>query len=63
MAIGILYAMYRPDVSLGGAQYLLFDVGGLVATVGMLGALVASTVRNTMTLYRAEPIPVVEERR
>ena len=63
LAIGILYAMYRPAVNLGGAEYLLFDVGGLVAAVGMLGALVASTVRNTMTLYRAEPIPVVEERR
>jgi len=61
LAVGILYAVYKPVVVIGGGEYLLFDVGGLVATVGMFGALIASTVRNTMTLYRAEPIPVAQE--
>lgn len=63
LAVGISYAVYKPVVQLGGAEYLLFDVGGVVATVGMFGALVASAARNTITLYRAEPLPVAQEQR
>lgn len=63
LAVGILYAMYRPLVTIDGHEYLLFDVGGLIATVGMFGGLVGSTIRNTVTLYRAEPIPAAPERR
>ncbi len=61
LAFGIGYAAYRPEVAVAGGQYLLFDVGGVVATVGMFGALIGSTIRNTLTLYRAEPIPVAQE--
>ena len=61
LAVGILYAVYKPVVQIGGAEHLLFDVGGVVATVGMFGALIGSTVRNTMALYRAEPIPMAQE--
>ena len=57
LAFGTLYLYYKPVVVLAGSEYLLFDVGGVVATAGMCGAFVLSAVRNTLALYRAEPIP------
>ena len=57
LAVGTLYLFHKPWVELGGNHYLLFDVGGTVAIVGMFGALLLSTARNTLALYRAEPIP------
>ena len=57
LACGTLYLYYKPTVVLAGSEYLLFDVGGVVATAGMCGAFVLSAVRNTLALYRAEPIP------
>ena len=43
-------------VELFGRPWLLFDVGGLVAAAGMLGALALSVARNGRALYRAEPL-------
>ncbi|MCY4029611.1 MAG: CDP-alcohol phosphatidyltransferase family protein [Acidobacteria bacterium] len=57
LAFGTLYLYYKPRVVLAGSEYLLFDVGGVVATAGMVGAFVLSAVRNTLALYRAEPVP------
>ena len=57
LACGTLTLFYRPWVELGGSSYLLFDVGGVVAIMGMFGALVGSALRNTVALYRAEPLP------
>ena len=57
LAIGTLYLLHSPWVSIAGNMYLLFDIGGVVATVGLLGAFAVSAVRNSRTLYRAEPIP------
>jgi phosphatidylglycerophosphate synthase len=57
LAIGALTAWSRPVVSpFGLGPFLLFDVGGAVAIVGLLAALITSTVRNTVALYRAEPL-------
>ena len=57
LALGTVHLFCRPWVELGGSSYLLFDVGGAVAIVGMFGGLVFSTARNTLALYRAEPLP------
>jgi hypothetical protein len=57
LAIGAVYAMYRPHVHLFGERYLLFDVGGVIAAAGLLAAAVASFVRNARKLYQAEPLP------
>jgi phosphatidylglycerophosphate synthase len=57
LAVGSLYLLYRPWVVVGNGLYRLFDVGGLVAIVGMAGALTFAVARNTRDLYRAEPIP------
>ncbi len=55
LAIGTLYLLHNPWVHIAGTgPYLLFDVGGIVAIVGMLLALLFSAVRNTHALYRAE---------
>ena len=42
----------------GGAPVRLFDIGGFVATCGLAGAFVVSSVRNARALYIAEPLPV-----
>ena len=57
LACGTLYLHYKPTVVLAGSEHLLFDVGGVVATAGMFGAFLLSAVRNTLALYRAEPVP------
>ncbi len=47
----------------GLAPMRLFDIGGCIAVAGLGIAFLASSIRNTLTLYRAEPLPerVVEE--
>ena len=57
LAVGTLCLYHKPVVVLAGAEYLLFDVGGVVAALGMFGALTLSAARNTLALYRAEPLP------
>ena len=57
LAFGTLYLFYKPWVEVAGGAYLLFDVGGVVAILGMAVAWVFSAVRNTRTLYNAEPLP------
>jgi hypothetical protein len=42
---------------LGGARYLLFDVGGLVAIAGLVLTFLISAIANTRRLYKAEPLP------
>jgi hypothetical protein len=37
--------------------FRLFDVGGLVAVIGLVIAFAAASVRNTRVLYQAEPLP------
>jgi archaetidylinositol phosphate synthase len=57
VAVGTLQLLRSEFVSLFGYRILLFDVGGAVAIVGLLGTFIASAVQNTRTLYRAEPLP------
>jgi archaetidylinositol phosphate synthase len=58
LAVGTLYLFRSPWVHLGPwGPFRLFDVGGTIACAGMMFALVVSSVRNTVALYRAEPLP------
>jgi archaetidylinositol phosphate synthase len=57
LAIGTLYLLHSPKVHLAGRVFLLFDVGGVVAIVGLCCAFTFSAIRNTVALYKAEPIP------
>jgi archaetidylinositol phosphate synthase len=58
LAMGAITALVRPMVRpFGYGPFYLFDVGGLVAVVAMAVVFVASAIRNTVALYRAEPLP------
>jgi phosphatidylglycerophosphate synthase len=58
LSIGALVALVRPIVQpFGLGEFRLFDVGGLVGVIGMSAAFGANAVRNTVALYRAEPLP------
>jgi phosphatidylglycerophosphate synthase len=57
LAAGTIQLLRSPEISLFGARWLLFDVGGAVAVAGLLATFIVSAVQNTRTLYRAEPLP------
>ena len=54
LVIGSVTLMFHPDARLFGRDFQLFDVGGAVATAGMLGMAIVSTIRHTSKLYREE---------
>ncbi len=57
LAIGTLFLLRSPRAQVFGmGPFLLFDVGGLVGTIGLGIAFVISATRNTKDLYRAEPV-------
>jgi phosphatidylglycerophosphate synthase len=59
LAAGILKAAWEPLVSLPGlGRVPLFDVGGVVAIIGMSIAFAVAVWRNTRALARAEPRPL-----
>jgi phosphatidylglycerophosphate synthase len=59
LAIGNL-ALYLhrvvPMVHVLGGAYRLFDVGGVIAMIGMLLMMIAAAVKHIGMLYRAEPL-------
>lgn len=57
LAAGTLALLSDPKVQVLGEPYRLFDVGGAVATVGILVTLLVSVARNVRILYHAEPLP------
>jgi phosphatidylglycerophosphate synthase len=58
LSIGNLAVLWKSTVHLLGRAHRLFDVAGTLGISGMLLIMVISAVRNTMRLYREEPIPV-----
>ena len=56
LAIGNAVLIFKSEATLMGERFLLFDVGGTIGAVGMLGVLVYSLVKNTRRLYREEPL-------
>jgi hypothetical protein len=58
LAVGTLMLYSRPSVSpFGFGPFLLFDLGGVIAAIGLTVALITSASRTTLALYRAEPLP------
>ena len=57
LAIGTLTLLVRPTAMVFGHAYRLFDVGGVVGTIGMVLTLVAIVARNARALFKAEPLP------
>jgi archaetidylinositol phosphate synthase len=52
-----LVALRWPEVTLGGLQIRIFDAAGTVGAVILAVIGISLMVRNTLTLYRAEPLP------
>jgi archaetidylinositol phosphate synthase len=57
LAIGTLRLLWSDEATIAGTRYLLFDLGGVIGTAGLLVAFLVSAVLNTVMLYRAEPLP------
>jgi hypothetical protein len=58
LGVGAVVAIERPVVSpFGLGEIALFDLGGLIGAAGMFLVFIASAVRNTRALSRAEPRP------
>jgi archaetidylinositol phosphate synthase len=57
LSVGTLCLLCSPVVRIAGmGPFRLFDVGGTVAIAGLGLAFLLSTIRNTLDLYRAEPL-------
>ena len=54
LAVGNVALWLNPGSRVLGSSYRVFDIGGIVAIVGMSLMLIASTLSNTAKLYRAE---------
>jgi archaetidylinositol phosphate synthase len=54
MMAGNLALVFFPRIAIAGGEYFLMDVGGVIATVAMLGMAVVASLRNTRRLYREE---------
>jgi phosphatidylglycerophosphate synthase len=56
LMIGNVALIYRPLAHVFGHTFLLFDVGGVIAIVGMVTMAVVATAVHTLQLYREERI-------
>jgi phosphatidylglycerophosphate synthase len=56
LAVGNVYAFFKPTVIVFGSEYRFFDVGFACGIVGLALVLVRSLVRNTRELYSAERV-------
>ena len=54
---GCVALMRNPYSTIAGHRFLLFDVGGAIATVGMFLMVLVVSIRHTAELYREEPLP------
>lgn len=57
LAAGNVALWYKPHVHFLNSVYLLFDLGGVVAAIGMMGMLVVTAIRHTAVLYKEERLP------
>ena len=57
LSIGNLALFWKSMVHLAGRTYRLFDVGGSIGIAGMMLILLISIIKNTVRLYRREPLP------
>jgi archaetidylinositol phosphate synthase len=54
LAIGTLRLLHHAHVTIAGVKFLLFDVGGICAIIGILAVVIVSTIRNIKRLYIEE---------
>ncbi len=56
LIIGNLALLRSPYSTLFGYRMLLFDLGGIIAAIGMFAMAILVTMRHTAKLYRQEPL-------
>jgi archaetidylinositol phosphate synthase len=56
LSAGNMALWFHPDARIFGSSFRILDGGGIIATAGMFGMLVAATIYNTAKLYRAETL-------
>jgi len=56
LMIGNIALIFRPHARLMGRDFLLFDLGGVIAIAGMAGMAVIATISHTARLYREEQL-------
>ena len=54
LIIGCVALLRNPHATLLGHRFLLFDVGGVIGSAGMLVMVIVASVRHTVELYRKE---------
>lgn len=57
LILGNFAVLRSPYATLFGDAFLLFDLGGAIATVSMFGMAIGVAIRHTAQLYREEPLP------
>ena len=57
LMIGNLTLLFWPRALLLGHMFLIFDVGGAIAIVGMLSMAIVATAKHTVRLYQEERLP------
>ncbi len=57
LIIGNLALLRSPYANLFGHTCLLFDIGGVIATIAMAAMALVTAARHTAELYRQEPLP------
>ncbi len=57
LAIGNVFLLFKPVSHLFGHAFRLFDIGGVIGMLGIVGITVFTAARNGRQLYREEPLP------
>jgi len=57
LAMGNLFVLFKPISHVFGHAFRLFDIGGVVGMLGMVGITIFTAIRNGRQLYHEEPIP------
>ena len=55
LMIGNIFLIYHPRAY--HRRYLLFDIGGVIAIIGMSFILIVLSIQHTHTLYKLERLP------
>lgn len=56
LAVGNVALLHHAQIRVLGMGFLLFDVGGVIAALGMMVMLIISAIAHTVELYREETI-------
>jgi archaetidylinositol phosphate synthase len=65
IVIGNLWLFFHagmPAAGMLGKEHSLFDIGGVIATGGMVLMMLAAAARHTRMLYALEPLPPADSR-